>query len=166
MATNLIHLQIMALMAIEADNRDPRGQVGVPQSVWLGSAVGLAYSMKLYAQKILSQQSETDPDSDERLARRLWWSLVIMDRWHAASLSCPLQIPDTSVVVSQDDQALLGESLYHLTRKHTSLKVPCYSTNVSRSFHRSWPLHTHTHRSSRSYRRHRSSPQYFGQRRA
>jgi hypothetical protein len=121
MATNLVYLQVMLLMAIEADNRDPaRGQVGFPQSFWLGSAVGLAYSMKLHIQK--PQQSDNDPDAEERLARRIWWSLVIMDRWHAASTASPLMIPDTSVVVSQDDQGLLGESLYHLARKSINLE--------------------------------------------
>ena len=127
MATNLIYLQIMLLMAIEADNRDPgRAQVGFPQSFWLGSAVGLAYSMKLWAQKMISRQSESDSDADEKVARRVWWSLVIMDRWHAASISCPLQIPDTAVVVSPDDQALLGDSVYQLTRKFTSPKFPSF----------------------------------------
>ena len=110
-------------MAIEADNRDPasaRSQVGPPQSVWLGSAVGLAYSMKLHTHKTSSQQSDNDPDSEDKLARRIWWSLVIMDRWHAASTSSPLLIPDTSVVVYPEDQALLGENLYQLARKSTN----------------------------------------------
>jgi hypothetical protein len=112
----------MLLMAIEAENCDPaRGQVGLE---WLGGATELAYTMKLHAQKLPTQQAENDHDSDERLARRVWWSLVIMDRWRAASISRPLLIPDTSVVVSQDDQTLLGEGLYHLARKPTCHSVP------------------------------------------
>lgn len=127
MATNLIYLQVMLLGAIEADNRDTaRAQVGFLQSFWFGSAVSFAYSMKLHAQKIPIQQSENDSDSDERLARRIWWSLVIMDRWRAASESCPLLIPDTSVVIFQEDQALLGENVYQLARKFTSLKVSLF----------------------------------------
>jgi hypothetical protein len=145
MATNLIYIQIMLLMAIEADNRDPastRGQAGPPQSVWLGSAVGSAYSMKLHVQKMSSQQSENDPDSDDKLARRIWWSLVIMDRWHAASTASPLLIPDTSVVVYPEDQALLGENVYQLAREST------VSSNVFRSIHRPRPLHAHSNRSA------------------
>jgi hypothetical protein len=43
--------------------------------------------------------------------------LVNMDRWHAASMSTPLLIPDSAVVMMPEDQSLLGDSLYHLTRK-------------------------------------------------
>lgn len=137
----------MLLMAIEADNRDPaRGQAGFPHSFWLGSAVGLAYSMKLHIHKAANQQSENDPDSEEKLARRIWWSLVIIDRWHAASTSSPLMIPDTSVVVFPEDQVLLGDNLYHLARKSTNRKNPFFLTDIFRSIRHSWPLHAHPDR--------------------
>jgi Fungal specific transcription factor domain len=116
-ATNLAYLQTLLLLAIEATNRAPgtsRGQVAVSQSVWLGSAVGLAYELKLHEYKL---PLTDDPDSDERLGRRIWWSLVLMDRWHASSMSTPLLIPDGALVLMPEDQSLLGESLYHLTRK-------------------------------------------------
>lgn len=115
----------MLLMAIQADNRDPasaRGLVGPPQSLWLGSAVGLAYSLKLHVHAMSSQQSDNDPDSEDKLARRIWWSLVIMDRWHAASTSSPLLIPDSSVVVYPEDQTLLGEKFYQLARRFTDFE--------------------------------------------
>lgn len=125
MSTNLIYLQAMLLMAVEADNRGTsptRGQFGPPQSVWLGSAVGLAYSLKLHVHRTADPQTENDADSEEKIMRRIWWSLVIMDRWHASSTSSPVLIPDGSVVVYPDDQALLGDGLYHLVRKCTN----CY----------------------------------------
>jgi hypothetical protein len=112
--TNLAYLQILLLLSIAAANRVPRGQIGLSQSVWLGSAVGLAYELKLHEFK---PPLTDDPDSDERLGRRIWWSLVNMDRWHASSMSTPLLIPDSAVVLMPEDQSLLGESLYHLTRK-------------------------------------------------
>jgi hypothetical protein len=169
MATNLIYLQIMLLLAIEADNRDPastRGQAGPPQSVWLGSAVGLAYSMKLHVQKMSSQQSENDPDSDDKLARRIWWSLVIMDRWHAASTASPLLIPDTSVVVYPEDQALLGENVYQLARESTVRKLSFLSSNVFRSIHRPRPLHAHSNRSTYPRRSLRYLTWHLAERRA
>ncbi len=116
--TNLVYLQILLLLAIEAANRVPgatRGHAATSQSVWLGSAVGLAYELKLHEYK---PSLTEDLDSDERLGRRIWWSLVVMDRWHASSMSTPLLIPDSSVVLMPEDQSLLGESLYHLTRKN------------------------------------------------
>ena len=121
-STNMVYLQTMLLLAIEAGNRGPvsNGQATLPQSVWLGSAIGLAHSMKLYINKSPEKQSDNDTDSDDRLARRVWWSLVIMDRFHATSAGNPLQIPDYCVVLLPEDQALLGDVLYQLARKSPS----------------------------------------------
>jgi hypothetical protein len=128
-STNLIYLQTMMLMAVAADNQSPssaQGLSGPSLSVWLGSAVGLAYSLKLHLHKQADKLSGNDPDSEDKLARRIWWSLVIMDRWHASSTSSPLLIPDGSVIVYPEDQALLGDSLYHLARKlHTHELKTC-----------------------------------------
>jgi len=107
-----VYLQISLLLAIEAGNRAPCGFKG--QSVWLGSAVGLAYELKLHE---YNSSRTDDPDTDERLGRRIWWALVLLDRWHASSMSTPLLIPDSSVVLMPEDRSILGESLYHLTRK-------------------------------------------------
>jgi hypothetical protein len=107
-------------MALEADSRGPatmRGQLGLPRAVWLGSAVGLSYYMKLHIIRCREKSSDGDPDSDEKLSRRIWWVLVTLDRWHASSTSSPLLIPDTSVVLLPEDHVLLGEAGYQLTRK-------------------------------------------------
>jgi hypothetical protein len=126
-ATNLSYLQILLLLAIEAGNRAPsvaRGQAALSQSVWHGSAVGLAYEMKLHELKV---PLTDDLDSDERVGRRIWWSLVIMDRWHASSISTPLLISDDALVLMPEDQSLLGESSYHLTRKSIHGLVNIYT---------------------------------------
>lgn len=125
-STSLIHLQTLMLLAIKTGQTRTPG--GSSQSVWLGSAVGLAYTLKLHQRKQLEHTSDEDPDSDERLARRIWWALVIMDRWHASSTSSPTLIPDGSVVVFPDDQALLGDSLYTIARKSEE-KLREYKSN-------------------------------------
>ncbi|KAI9769092.1 MAG: Glucose-responsive transcription factor [Geoglossum simile] len=119
MSTNLIFLQSLILMALEADNHGPatmRGQLGPPRAVWLGSAVGLSYFLKLHVFRYREKPSDGDPDSDEKLSRRIWWVLVTLDRWHASSTSSPLLIPDTSVVLLPEDHVLLGDAGYQLTR--------------------------------------------------
>ncbi|CZT07565.1 related to RGT1 Regulator of glucose-induced genes [Rhynchosporium agropyri] len=117
---NIVYLQTMLLLATEAENRPPYtpGHDGRSRSrsSWLGGAVGIAYSMRLHFHKPSHLMGEDDPDTDDRLARRLWWSLVIMDRWHASSTASPSLIPDSSVVVYPEDQALLGDNLYQLAR--------------------------------------------------
>ncbi|KAH6713932.1 hypothetical protein BKA61DRAFT_483280 [Leptodontidium sp. MPI-SDFR-AT-0119] len=117
-STSIIYLQTMLLLVTEAENRPPStsGHDGRSRSVLLGGAVGVAYSMKLHLCKPFDELAENDPDSDEKLGRRIWWSLVIMDRWHASSTASPSLIPDSSVVVYPEDQALLGDDLYHLAR--------------------------------------------------
>lgn len=114
-STSLVHLQTLMFLVIKTSQaRTPGASL---QSVWLGSAVGLAYSLKLHQYRPQEFVALEDQDSDERLARKVWWALVIMDRWHASSTSSPVLIPDGSVVLSLDDHVLLGESLYQVARE-------------------------------------------------
>ncbi|KAF2772382.1 hypothetical protein EJ03DRAFT_266878 [Teratosphaeria nubilosa] len=119
-STNLVYLQTLIMMALESDNHGPatiRGQAGPSRAEWLGRAAGVAGQLEINvvhsgAQSIL----EGDRDSDERLARRVWWVLFILDRWHASSTADLLKLPENSVVLLPEDQMLLGESTYHLAR--------------------------------------------------
>lgn len=114
---NLAYMQMLLLLAIEAGNRAPvaaRGHVGPSQLYWLGNALTLAYELKLHQHKA---QVTDDPDSDDRLGRRLWYCLLVMDRWHAASTSTPTLVSDTTAVLFADDRSLLTESFFQLTRK-------------------------------------------------
>jgi hypothetical protein len=129
LSTNIVLLQTMILLAIEADAHGPpanRTQSGPTQSVWLGSAVGLAYSMKLHMPTPIDTAPDSDMDSDEKVARRTWWSLVILDRYHASSTSSPVMIPDTSVVLLPDDQHVFGEDTYHLASKYLHYLQRCF----------------------------------------
>ena len=121
--TTIVHLQIMMLLAIEANNLPcdiQDGQIIQLPSVWLSTAVGFAYSTKLHAHKPIDK-SNNDLDSDDKHARRVWFSLVIMERWNAAVRACPIQIPDSVAQIYPDDRAILGEVPYHLVRKYIPL---------------------------------------------
>ena len=120
LSANLIHLQALLFMAVQAGNHPPRSSRSQSTGytmLWLTQAVGLAYQLKLHVQRQPEKGAESDPDSDDKLARRAWWTLVIMDRWHASSTASPLLIPDSSVVIYREDRALLGESIYQLARE-------------------------------------------------
>ncbi|KFY32141.1 hypothetical protein V493_00475 [Pseudogymnoascus sp. VKM F-4281 (FW-2241)] len=114
LSDSLLLLSAQILMAIEAGNHGPSSARGAgSQAVWLGAAVGHAFSMKLHT----SHTGEgEDDDSLSNLSRRIWWSLVILDRFHASGTSSPLLIPDTSAVLRLDDVDVLGEPMYHLAR--------------------------------------------------
>jgi len=116
-----IYLQALILMALESDNHGPatmRGQVGPPRAEWLGRAVGMAAHLKLNIPRASYKIAEDEADSDENLGRRIWWILFILDRWHASSTSCLLQLADSSSPLLPEDKLLLGDSTYHLARKY------------------------------------------------
>lgn len=119
---NLVHLQTLILIAIATDNYGPsslKGEHGgASKPSVLGRAVGLAYSMRLHvpSQKTHSV-TKPDPDSDENVAARAWWTLIMLDRWNAISTSSPLFIPNDSVVILPSLNTLLGEGAFHLARK-------------------------------------------------
>jgi len=130
-------------MALESDNHGPatmRGQVGPPRAEWLGRAVGMAAHLKLNIPRASYKIAEDEADSDENLGRRIWWILFILDRWHASSTSCLLQLADSSSPLLPEDKLLLGDSTYHLARlsfilghvcqiQQSSLLSPPSSTN-------------------------------------
>lgn len=117
LATNLMYLQTLILMALGSDNQGPaamRGQLGPTRAEWLGRAVGVATHWKL---NTLNSRDSGDSDADEKLGRRVWWILFILDRWHASSTSSLLQLPEHSTQLVPEDMLVLGEATYHLVRK-------------------------------------------------
>jgi len=123
-SANLVYIQTLILMALESDNHGPatmRGQVGPPRSEWLGRAIGMATHLKLNIPRPRDTLMEGDVDSDDRMGRRVWWILFILDRWHASSTSCLLQIGEHSSLLSSEDQIILGESTYHIARWSSGL---------------------------------------------
>ncbi|KAI1827381.1 hypothetical protein F4861DRAFT_407102 [Xylaria intraflava] len=119
--TNIVHLQALILMAIATDNYGSsslKGEHGGPSKASiLGRAVGLAYSMRLHvASCSASPNPENNGDTDECIAIRTWWTLVMLDRWNALSTASPLFIPNDSVVILPGLISVLGENVYHLTR--------------------------------------------------
>ena len=114
---NLVYLQTLLFLTISTINNSLRGQGGSSRSIWLSAAISSAYEMKLHKRNFQQQPLADDLDSDENLLRKVWWSIVILDRWHSSSISTPSQIPDESLVLHPEDQFLLGDATYHLARK-------------------------------------------------
>lgn len=134
---NLVQLQTLMLMAIQASSQPSnslQSQSGVSPTMWLSSAVGLAYQLRLHIRKSPEKGTENDPDTEENMARRVWWSLVILDRWHASGYASPLMIPDSSVVLYREDKALLGDSIYQLARKLARLAASLLNLTIPQDF--------------------------------
>ncbi|KAI5861342.1 hypothetical protein GGS23DRAFT_147449 [Durotheca rogersii] len=118
---NLVHLQTLILTAIATDNHGPlslKGEHGgPPKASILGRAVGLAYSMRLHVSGAeTSIDAQVEADSDENIATRAWWTLIMLDRWNAIGTASPLLIPNDSVVILPSLNPTLGEGVYHLAR--------------------------------------------------
>lgn len=135
LSANIIYLQTLILLSLEADNHGPaalRGQTGPPRAAWLGGAVGLAYYLKLHSNRTRESLVTGGADSDDKLGRRAWWCLVVLDRWHAISTASPLFIPDSSIALLPEDQALLGAVPFHVTRMYFYIlfAYPFYLTDA------------------------------------
>lgn len=110
-ASKIVHAQTLLILIIDAD-----WQNSSTLPFLLGRAVALANSMKLW--KLSFAETVSELDSDDRLWVRIWWSLVLMDRWHAAGTGTPSQIPDTSVVVPAGLENVVGDGCFHLIREY------------------------------------------------
>lgn len=109
LAANIVHAQTLLLLIIEADWRS-----SPTLPFLLARAVALANSMKLW--RYTPMESASEPDSDDQLCVRIWWSLILMDRWHAAGTGKPAHIPDSSVVAPPGLENILGEVCFYLVR--------------------------------------------------
>ncbi|KAL2873276.1 Glucose-responsive transcription factor [Colletotrichum sp. CLE4] len=112
---NLVFLQTLLLMIIEADIR-PLGSIGAPKESLLGRAVASANTLKLYQAKADLSEAEVGPDNESQLRVRIWWSLVLLDRWNAVGAAVPSLIRDESVVLAPGLKAVIGEVPYLLIR--------------------------------------------------
>lgn len=120
---NIVHIQTLLLLIIDADWRCSPSLPSL-----LARAVALANTMRLW--KYSSIQVPSDPDTDHNLCIRSWWSLVLMDGWHAVGMGKPTLIPATSIVAPPGLETLIGDVCFQLTRKSN---LYCIMSNVADS---------------------------------
>lgn len=109
-AAEIVHAQSLLLLIIDADWRS-----GATLPFLLARAVALANSMKLWKSSV--GDDAEGAESDDALCVRIWWSLVLMDRWYAAGTGKPSQIPDHSVVAHAGLENTVGETCFYFIRK-------------------------------------------------
>lgn len=115
-AADLTYIQVLLLMAIEADNRPPNTG-GPPKEVILGRAVSGALARRLHQfRPKQSVDPNVFPEDGDSLPLRMWWVLVVLDRWHAVSTGSPVLISKRDMIAPPDLKTHLGERLYYLLR--------------------------------------------------
>lgn len=119
-SSDLIHLQCLILMIINTDNCGPaslRGEhEGPAKSTLLGRAAGVAYAMSVPREAVSLCEVE-NPQSEQCIRVRAWWTLVVLDRWNALSTATPLIISGDTVVLPHNLQPIVGEANYRFTCK-------------------------------------------------
>ncbi|BFZ56648.1 Glucose-responsive transcription factor [Savitreella phatthalungensis] len=100
-------LQVCLLLAVEADQRGLEASHIV--GIWIARSVAQAYDLGLHT-------DEFDHPRLLVLGRRLWYILIILDRWHSVSASCPPFITEYGVRVVAPDRDLLGPLTSYLYR--------------------------------------------------
>lgn len=115
--TDLVYVQTLILMVVEADNRPPNAG-GPPKEAVIGRAISGALSRRFHQYR---PTSSSDPslatDAEEALYLKTWWVLVVLDRWHAISAGSSVMIHKRDMVSPPGLKRLLGEGFYYLLRK-------------------------------------------------
>ena len=125
---DLISLQSAILMLISIDKngpQSPQAQASIPWGAWFGLANSIAQNMRLHTNHTKEIGPESiSVNSVESTSRRAWWSLIILDRWHAAGRATAQQIPDSVAVLEPVDLQVLGIGFYHFARKYRQTIEP------------------------------------------
>ena len=113
---NLLYLQALLLMGFANSSSGP---IQAQQSSWLNLALSVATTLKLHINHHpIEHLANSDPDTYEKLSRRAWLVLVIMDRWHASGTGASLLIVDYGAKLYPEDNALLGPISHRFTRRY------------------------------------------------
>ena len=110
---NIMFLQALLFMIIVQENSGPGKNDPV---LWYGVAFGIATYLKLHLNEEVAPDDPPEAIEVKTNGRRAYLVLVVLDRWHAASMAVPLNVRDDEVVLLPSDHRLLGDSAYNLTR--------------------------------------------------
>ena len=111
---NFAYLQALFFMAIGTENSGP---VNNRNTSWIAEAVSIATYLNLHRSHAFDMGNTSDEDSSPKLARRVWLSLVVLDRFHASSTASPLLVAEDSARLVASDEDVLGPEAYHIVRK-------------------------------------------------
>lgn len=112
-----MYLQALLFVIIAEEASGPGSNVGL---TWYGVAFTIATYLGLHRNEEVQKQDTRDVIALKTNGRRAYLILVMLDRWHAASLALPFHIGDDCAWLLPSDHKLLGDSAYHLIRKSTT----------------------------------------------
>lgn len=110
---NFAYLQALFFMAIVTENSGPGHS---RNTSWIAEAVSIATYLNLHQSHAFEMGGTEDEDSSPKVARRVWLSLIVLDRFHASSTASPLLVAEDSARLVASDEDILGPDAYHLVR--------------------------------------------------
>ena len=111
---NLAYLQALFFMAIVTENSGP---VPSRNTSCIAEAVSIATLLNLHQSHSFDMGDTSDEDAPAKIARRVWLSLIALDRFHASSTAGPLLVAEDTARLAASDEEILGPDAYHLVRK-------------------------------------------------
>jgi hypothetical protein len=112
---SLVYCQALILLALASDRPGPATVGSIAQI--LGQLAGCIADAGVNDSRTLNKFKEQDREV-YLMARRVFWTAFILDRFHASGHSKDIMLPLQSGVLSRDDYAALGGDVgYHLARK-------------------------------------------------
>ena len=101
-------------MAIVIENSGP---VQSRNTSWIAEAVSIATCLNLHQSHSFEMGDTSDEDAPPKVARRVWLSLLVLDRFHASSTASPLLVADDDARLAASDEEIMGPNAYQLVRK-------------------------------------------------
>ena len=123
---NLAYLQALFFMALVTENSGP---VQSRNTSWIAEAVSIATYLNLHQSHSFEMDDTSDEDAPPKVARRLWLSLLVLDRFHASSTASPLLVAEDGARLAASDEEMMGSNAYQLVRKfRISYSILLYHT--------------------------------------
>lgn len=112
-AENLLAVQILLLITIDASNTGPEGSQLAKRA--LATAAATAAETSLHVNMCdESMIAMSDEETDELMARRIWWSLVMLDRFTASSTDSARLVDDMAATMLPIERRVVGKDLHHM----------------------------------------------------
>ena len=119
---NFAYLQALFFMTIVTETSGP---LHSRNTSWIAEAVSIATYLNLHQSHSFEMKNATDDDAPTKVARRLWLSLIVLDRFHASSTASPLLVAEDCARLAVSDEEVVGSDLYHLVRKLKFAQASC-----------------------------------------
>lgn len=119
---DIVYFQTLAMAAIRSGTLGPLEREHEPDlSAIIGKAVGAGVSLRLFEMVPDPAPSHgLDLDSDDNVALRAWWALVMFTQWNSISRSVPVLVDQDTAVILPGLRYITGDPVHHLARKSSA----------------------------------------------